>query len=233
MDAMKTRTRLQQKSFKAFIFYLIFILGQHVIVAQEFHGGDKPPIFKAGNAVLNDLIQKNLNYPDSIKRNGISGTVILKLLISDNGKLENVNLIRGIHEVCDKEAIRVAWLLNDWQAAERWGKPIGLNVLLPIEFHGEDNYDYEQSIIVEGSVTGKSTGKPISGALILIKGTNNGTITDEAGKYRIEIPKGGSDLEISSIGYVTKKEVIGRNNTINIELDPDYITINYSVKSKL
>ena len=232
MNTMKTRIRLQQKSFKAFIFCLIFILGQNIIVAQEFHGGDEPPIYKAGNVVLNDLIQKNLNYPDSIKKTGISGIVILKLLISDNGKLENVKLIRGIHEVCDKEAIRVAWLLNDWQAAERWGKPIGLNILLPIEFYSEGNYDYEQSIIVEGIVTEKSTGKPIDGALILIKGTNNGTITDEAGKYRIEIPKGGSDLEISSIGYVTKKEVIGKNNTINIELDSDYITIYYSEKSK-
>jgi len=232
MNTMKTRIRLQQKFFKTFIFCLIFILGQNIIVAQDFHGGDEPPIYKAGNVVLNDLVQKNLNYPDSIKKTGISGTVILKLLISDNGKLENVKLIRGIHEVCDKEAIRVAWLLNDWQAAERWGKPIGLNILLPIEFHSEGNYDYEQSVIVEGIVTEKSTGKPIDGALILIKGTNNGTITDEAGKYRIEIPKGGSDLEISSIGYVTRKEVIGKNNTINIELDSDYITINYSEKSK-
>jgi hypothetical protein len=228
---MKTRTRLQAKSFNAFIFCLIFILGKNIMVAQEFHGGDKPPIYVAGNVVLNDLIQKNLNYPDSIKKTGISGTVLLKLFISDNGKLENVKLIRGIHDVCDKEAVRVAWLLNDWQAAKRWGKPTGLNILLPIEFHSDVNYDYEQSMIVEGFVTEKSTGKPIDGALILIKGTNNGTTTNEEGKYRIEIPKESTELEISSIGYIVKNEVIGKNNTINIELDSDYITINYNEKN--
>jgi hypothetical protein len=225
---MKTRFKLQHKAFEALIFSLIIILGQNKIVAQEFHGGDIYPIFSAGNIVLKELINKNLNYPDSIKRAGISGIVILKLLISENGKLENIKLMRGIHEVCDLEAIRVAWLLNDWQAAKRWGKPISLNILLPIEFCSEENYDYEQSFIVKGVVTEKSTGKPIDGALILIKGTNNGTITDVDGNYRLEIPKGSLDLEISSIGYVTKKEVIGKNHTINIELDSDYYIINYS-----
>lgn len=230
MNIMKTITYLQQKTFKVFIFVMIFILGKNILEAQEFHGGDIPPTYVAGNVVLKDLIQNNLNYPDSIKKTGICGTVLLKLFISDNGKLENVKLIRGIHEVCDKEAIRVAWMLNDWEAAKRWGKPTGLNILLPIEFHSDVNYDYEQSMIVEGFVTEKSTGKPIDGALILIKGTNSGTITNELGKYRIEIPKGSSDLEISSIGYITKSEVIGKNNTINIELDSDYITIKYIEK---
>ncbi|HEY4787381.1 MAG TPA: carboxypeptidase-like regulatory domain-containing protein [Bacteroidales bacterium] len=216
---------------KVWIIMLIFILNQNINLAQEFHGGDTPPIYKGGNKALKEFIDKNLIFSDSLKNVGISGIVTLKLLINKEGKIENIRLMRGINGECDSIVIRVARLLEDWQPATKKGKSINLNILLPIEINCKNNYNNRQRYIVTGNVTEKYTEKPIEGALVLIKGTDIGTITDSNGKYSLEIPRENLDLEISSIGYITKKEEIGKNHTINIELDSEYYIINFNVNN--
>jgi len=210
-----------------FTVVIIVAMSQHKVLAQEFHGNNTPPAYKGGNKALKEFINKSLIYPDSIKKAGISGTVVVSMLINEDGTTEDVKLMRGIHEVCDAEAVRVARLLQDWEATERWGKPSSCHVLLPIEFSSEYNHMVDQSVIVTGVITDKSTGKPVEGILILIKGTNTGTLSSADGRYKLETPGENFELEITSSGYVTKTEPIGKNRTINVELDTDYQVINY------
>ncbi|NMM47758.1 carboxypeptidase-like regulatory domain-containing protein [Marinigracilibium pacificum] len=54
------------------------------------------------------------------------------------------------------------------------------------------------SIVLKGSIIDKE-GNPIPAALILQSGTSNGTITNENGRFELQIPK-GSDLTISATG---------------------------------
>lgn len=57
---------------------------------------------------------------------------------------------------------------------------------------------------IAGRVTEKSTGDPLIGVNVLIKGTSLGTATDEDGFYYIlQVPPGTYDLEFSYIGYHT------------------------------
>jgi TonB family protein len=104
-------------------------------------------------------------FPDSLKKEGISGIVTVSYTITKEGKVENVKLIRGIHPVCDSEAIRVTQLLTGWQPANKMGKSINTNVLMPIEFRNEYNPDNKQPVIVTGILTDHYTGKPIEGSL--------------------------------------------------------------------
>lgn len=229
---MKNEIRLiKNLAFKAVIFSFIMILNQNTIFGQEFHGSDTPPIYTGGNKALKEFIDKNLIFPDSIKKAGIYGTVTVSYLIDKEGKVENVKLVRGIHPVCDSEAIRVTRLLTGWQAAINWGKPICFNVIMPIDFRLENNFDNKLPVIVNGTVTDNSTGKPIEGTLVTIKGTNIGTITDTNGRYKLEIPGENYDLEVAALGYATKTEKIGKNRTINVELNMEYYIINYNVEN--
>jgi len=57
---------------------------------------------------------------------------------------------------------------------------------------------------ISGRVTDKSSGDPLIGVNVLVKGTNLGTATDEDGFYFIlQVPPGTYDVEYSYIGYHT------------------------------
>ena len=80
-------------------------------------------------------------------------------------------------------------------------KPENLAELLSLS--GEITASYsvsQQSQTVKGVVVDKSTGEPIIGANVVVKGTTNGVITDFDGNYTLDAPV-GSILVISYIGY--------------------------------
>lgn len=67
----------------------------------------------------------------------------------------------------------------------------------------------QKSIQVSGTVE-DNNGVPLPGVNIMVKGTTNGTITDENGKFRLTVPA-GSNLVITYIGYTTQ-EVKAKQN---------------------
>lgn len=58
-----------------------------------------------------------------------------------------------------------------------------------------------QDILVKGIVTEKTTGDPVIGATVQVKGTMDATLTDMDGKFNINTSK-GQELEIRFMGYV-------------------------------
>ena len=76
---------------------------------------------------------------------------------------------------------------------------------------------HAQTITVTGSVK-DSKGLPVSGVSVTVKGTNQGTTTNENGAYTISVPSAAAVLVISNIGFVTKEEPVGNRTTINSTL---------------
>jgi Ca-activated chloride channel homolog len=74
---------------------------------------------------------------------------------------------------------------------------------------------FTQSRIITGKVA-NSSGTPLAGVNITIKGTNKGTVTDKQGNYKIEVVPGDRILQFSFAGFVTVNEKIDERNTINI-----------------
>ncbi|HLO59495.1 MAG TPA: TonB family protein [Bacteroidales bacterium] len=210
--------------------YLLYGIGvlllQNNAVSQEYHGGVSPPGFKGGKTVLKQFIYKSLVIPDSVKEKGISGTVMVSLEINKEGKADKVKLVRGINPFYDSEALRVASLLTDWQPALNWGKPVTCRILLPIDFECEKPVS-QKFFIISGSVLDKATGQPMEGTLVIIKGTSSGTVTDSNGQYKIEVPGEENELEFSAMGYELKIEPVGKNRTLNVELNQGYYLINF------
>jgi TonB-linked SusC/RagA family outer membrane protein len=70
------------------------------------------------------------------------------------------------------------------------------------------------------AVTGKVTdekGSPIEGASVVDKKTQKGTVTDEAGIFRLSA-KAGNTLVISAIGYARKEILVGSGSSYNLSL---------------
>ncbi|MEO1051014.1 MAG: carboxypeptidase-like regulatory domain-containing protein [Bacteroidota bacterium] len=78
-------------------------------------------------------------------------------------------------------------------------------------------------LVVQGKVTNSSDGAPLPGVYVIIKGTNQGTVTDVEGKFKIAIPSGSSEvLVFSFIGYATQEiEVKGNEEEIKVKMEMD------------
>jgi len=74
----------------------------------------------------------------------------------------------------------------------------------------------QNTIQVRGRVTNESK-QPVVGASVVIKGTDNGTTTNENGMYQITAPANGT-LVFSSIGYPAKELAIGKQASHDIVL---------------
>ena len=78
-------------------------------------------------------------------------------------------------------------------------------------------------------VTGKITdenGEALPGANILEKGTTNGTTSDVDGNFSLSVTGESSVLVFSFIGYTTQEIPVGNKTTFNIQLEPDFRTLN-------
>jgi len=76
-----------------------------------------------------------------------------------------------------------------------------------------------QGRIVTGSIK-DSNGAGLPGVTVLVKGTTNGTLSDQNGKYSISVGNNAT-LAFSFIGYVTQEIAVGNQAVIDVELAGD------------
>ncbi|MDR1381651.1 MAG: TonB-dependent receptor plug domain-containing protein, partial [Tannerella sp.] len=81
--------------------------------------------------------------------------------------------------------------------------------------------DAQQRRTVTGTVSDAVTGETIVGANVLVKGTTNGTVTGNDGRYTLEITSNDAVLQISYIGYLQREIPVGVNTRIDVQLSED------------
>jgi periplasmic protein TonB len=101
---------------------------------KEFVRAEIMPSYIGGDKALYDFISKKMRYPASARRMGIEGTVFVSFLVTGDGTVADVKVIRGIHSECDKEAARVIGMLTGWIGAKQGGYPVSVRMVLPIKF---------------------------------------------------------------------------------------------------
>ena len=67
----------------------------------------KLPQIIGGKEALKKYIETNLVYPPEALENRIEGTVELKAEIDDNGKVTQVEILKGLAGGCSEEAVRL------------------------------------------------------------------------------------------------------------------------------
>ncbi|MFZ0283332.1 MAG: TonB-dependent receptor [Bacteroidales bacterium] len=77
-----------------------------------------------------------------------------------------------------------------------------------------------QQLSVSGTVTDASTGIPMPGVNVVIKGTVLGALTDLGGKYTLTVSDQNAVLVFSFIGYLTVEEPVSGRTTVNAALSP-------------
>jgi len=84
--------------------------------------------------------------------------------------------------------------------------------------------DIDQHKIVTGKVT-DSSGLPLPGVTVMIKGTSSGTVTNVEGGYSLTNIPENSVLVFSFVGMKTQEISVAKNSTVNVTLVADAIGI--------
>jgi protein TonB len=92
------------------------------------------PAFPGGYAALMKYIHQHLNYPkiDEINMNG--GKVILVFYIETDGRISDINLVKGVTETMNAEALRIVKSMPNWIPGTIDGIKSRLKFTLPINF---------------------------------------------------------------------------------------------------
>lgn len=78
---------------------------------------------------------EELKYPASAKEAGIEGRVFIQFVVTTQGKLDNMQVVKGVNEALDAEAMRAFQALDVvWKPGKKDGKDVPTRMVMPISF---------------------------------------------------------------------------------------------------
>jgi protein TonB len=90
--------------------------------------------FPGGNDSLRRWIFRNFYYPELAYDKGIQGTVQVSFTIAKDGAVEDVSILKSIHPLLDKEAIRLVSKMPKWIPAKQEDRAVKSFLTIPIVF---------------------------------------------------------------------------------------------------
>src|SRR5690606_9185415 len=76
--------------------------------------------------------------------------------------------------------------------------------------------------IVQTAISGRVTdtqGEPLTGVSIMLQGTSTGTVSDNDGRYVLNVPNSAGTLVFTYVGFVAQAVTIGGRTTIDVQLE--------------
>ena len=101
---------------------------------KVFTAVEQMPQFPGGEAALMKYLSQNINYPQVAMENGIQGRVIVQFVVTKNGTVGEVKVIRSVDRDLDKEAIRLCKSLPKFIPGKMNGQEVNVWYTLPITF---------------------------------------------------------------------------------------------------
>lgn len=95
---------------------------------------EEMPSFPGGKDAMFKFISTNIKYPESARKNGVHGRVFISYVVEKDGKINDVEIIRGFDKECDAEALRVVKMMPNWNPGKEKGKAVRTKFNLPIAF---------------------------------------------------------------------------------------------------
>lgn len=95
---------------------------------------EQMPQFPGGEVELMKFLSNSIRYPVIAQENGIQGRVIIGFIVSKNGIISDVTVLRSLDPSCDKEAVRVVKTLPKWIPGKQNGVTVNVRYTLPVSF---------------------------------------------------------------------------------------------------
>lgn len=109
-------------------------------------------------------------------------------------------------------------------------KVVGRQIILrraKNEINGPDQMQGKTGMVlpidqsVSGKITAADNGEALPGVSVLVKGTSQGTTTNQSGEFTVSVPNATSVLVFSFVGYESQEVTVGSQTRLNLSLKPD------------
>lgn len=123
---------------KKFLFLIIFVLFSNLSFSQlggedeVYLGGEfiEAKFQNGGIDKFYDYIIANFDTKTVEKK----GQIIFEFTVNENGEVKNIKVVRDLGTNSAVELIRVLRKAPKWQPASRGGKPVSINLKMPLTF---------------------------------------------------------------------------------------------------
>ena len=198
---------------------------------ETFTVVEEYPTYEGGMDLLYDKLKKEITYPKAARVNNTEGQVEIGFIIERDGSISNTEVISGIGDGCDQEALRVVSGIESFVPGSQRGRTVRVKMSMPIVFkinpdaNNPDGSPQGMVIINEaeiikdsfrvdaqysdGAWSGKvlsSDGEPLPGTNVIVAGTDNGTVVDLEGNFSLEAPE-KAEVVFSFVGFETYRLV--------------------------
>jgi TonB-linked SusC/RagA family outer membrane protein len=127
--------------------------------------------------------------------------------------------------------LTISMSVNFYQLKQRGG--ILLSLLMALLLAGGTAWAAPTAdVTINGRVTNNEDGSGLPGVNVVVKGTQNGTITDAEGRYSVSAAENAT-LVFSYIGFVTQEVPVNGRSTVDVALAPNLETLNEVVVTAL
>lgn len=93
------------------------------------------PSFRGGGLdKFREWVVKRTNYPQEAIDKKIKGTVVISFVVERDGMVSNVNVLKGVNPILDKEVVLTVSESPKWSPGLQRGRPVRFRYLLPVNF---------------------------------------------------------------------------------------------------
>ena len=111
-------------------------------------GEVKMPVYPTGTDEMKRFIEMFLIYPKDAVKNKIEGRVVVRFIVSKEGNINKITVVRGLSPSCDKEAIRVISIMPKWIPGEINKVAADIEYTLPIRFKFSESDETSISAVI-------------------------------------------------------------------------------------
>lgn len=173
------------------LIYLILVAFSITAYAQEeaiYRVVEEMPEFATGDEAMVVFIGVNMVYPEAALAKKMEGTVYVQFVVNANGELQNIEVLKGMDEACDKEAVRIINSMPFWKPGYQRGIPVKVYVTLPINF----NIESYKKIVAAKKIHAKDV--YVVGESDIRAGMNDNPVNSSIIEENPSFPGGDSEL---------------------------------------
>lgn len=113
---------------------------------EVFEKLDVLPEFPGGGKAMMQWISQNMQYPKNAVDGNIEGRVIVSFIVEKDGSISNVEVKKSVHELLDKEALRVINAMPKWKPGMQDGQPARARFFVPISFKTQQSAEVKEKV---------------------------------------------------------------------------------------
>ena len=111
-----------------------FALPDKIVVEAPFVVVEQMPEYPGGDVELLKFIASNTDYPADARAKRIEGRVIIRFIVTPEGNVDGISVLKGVDPLLDTEAVRVIRMLTGFRPGMQGGKAVPVWYMVPVNF---------------------------------------------------------------------------------------------------